>query len=535
MNAAGIAAVKECASASTDSMLVAAVRAGDDAAFEELFRRYRQPVGAFVRRHVRDHGRAEDVTQEAFVSALRRMRQTDSEIAFRPWIYEIARNASIDLYRRTSRAQEVSIDVEGGLPPGDAGRLSGGPGPQATVLGKERFDNLRGALDELSEPHHRIIVMRELEGLTYREIGDRMELSPTAVESMLFRARRRLEQEYAQIDSGRRCRLVGAAIGRLAEGLESDRDRRRLDRHARRCSGCRRRARQLGVEPLLARRGLGARAAALLPLPAFVRRRSGAEAGSGTGVQQTLSPLGAAVGPGVEAFAASASKAVAVVVAAAAIGGGGATLGGVGPLAVERGSGIERLERPGSSDRGVPDGRSPLSGPFDRQEGIRPRRSVTGAPAPSPSGAPDRSVAGDGDPRAQSTPRTGAFSLPALPPLDLPLVAPPPSSQLKLRSAPGEGDREPPPGPLSQQQPDPYGGGIPASPVPSPPAAPPSGSESPDRSTQADGGSGDEGNGSGQATILAGAPAAATQSGGTSTEQSSASEDEQSGAGASAG
>ena len=73
--------------------------------------------------------------------------------------------------------------------------------------------------------------MRELEGLAYREIAERMELTRPAVESTLFRARRKLEHEYEEIETGRRCSAILGTIARLAEGVESERDRRRLDRH----------------------------------------------------------------------------------------------------------------------------------------------------------------------------------------------------------------------------------------------------------------------------------------------------------------
>ncbi len=121
MSAAGIAAVSTLVA--TDDELVAAVRAGEDSAFEELYRRYHPRVGAFARRLVRDHGRAEDVTQEAFVSALRRLRQSDAPIDFKPWIFEIARNGCIDLYRRGRRAQEVSIDLDSGMAAGEVARV----------------------------------------------------------------------------------------------------------------------------------------------------------------------------------------------------------------------------------------------------------------------------------------------------------------------------------------------------------------------------------------------------------------------------
>ena len=97
-----------------------AVRRGDDRAFELLYERYHRRIHAYVMGMVKDHGRAEDITQEVFVSALRRMRETERPIAFKPWIYEIAKNACIDQFRRSRRAQEVSLEADEGL---DAERL----------------------------------------------------------------------------------------------------------------------------------------------------------------------------------------------------------------------------------------------------------------------------------------------------------------------------------------------------------------------------------------------------------------------------
>ena len=92
----------------TERQLVAPSREGDDRAFEELFARYRRRISAYVYGLVNDHGRAEDITQEVFISALRRLRETERPISFKPWIYEIARNACIDEFRRLSRASRVS-------------------------------------------------------------------------------------------------------------------------------------------------------------------------------------------------------------------------------------------------------------------------------------------------------------------------------------------------------------------------------------------------------------------------------------------
>src|SRR5437899_7356408 len=120
--------------ACSEHELVAAVRRGDDRAFELLFSSYERRITAYVAGMVGDHARAEDITQDVFISALRRMRETRRPIAFKPWIYEIAKNACIDEFRRTRRAEEVSYDAEDGLGAADYGRLvTTGPSPDAAV------------------------------------------------------------------------------------------------------------------------------------------------------------------------------------------------------------------------------------------------------------------------------------------------------------------------------------------------------------------------------------------------------------------
>lgn len=202
-----------------DHALVAEVRRGSDEAFEALYDRYLRRITAYVKGMVYDHGRAEDVSQEIFMSALRRMRETERPIAFKPWIYEIARNACIDQHRRSKRTEVVSFDADQGLGSSDHLHLvAAEPTPDAAVDTKQQLDHLCGAFGGLT-PSHEILVLRELEGMSYREIGDRMSLSRPAVESTLFRARRRLTEEYQDLASGRRCERVQAIIGAAAEGM----------------------------------------------------------------------------------------------------------------------------------------------------------------------------------------------------------------------------------------------------------------------------------------------------------------------------
>jgi RNA polymerase sigma factor (sigma-70 family) len=267
--------------------LVAAVRAGDDHAFEQLYHRYQRRIGAYIYGMVHDHGRAEDITQDVFMSALRRMRATETPIAFKPWVYEIAKNACIDAFRRSKRAEEISYDADGG-----SERLhlvSKGPTPEAAVDTRMSLDHLRGAFGGLSEAHHQILVMRELEGLSYRQIGEQLGMSRPSVESTLFRARRRLSEEYEELVSGERCRRIQAIIAGATGGRAGTRDERKMARHVSYCQPCRRAAFAAGfdADALTPKRTVREKIAALLPLPAFLKRRiagHGAEENSATSV-----------------------------------------------------------------------------------------------------------------------------------------------------------------------------------------------------------------------------------------------------------
>ena len=306
------------------------MRAGDDGAFEQLYERYQRRISAYVFGMVHDHGRAEDVTQEVFISALRRLRATDAPIIFKPWVYEIAKNACIDAFRRSKRAEEVSYDAdENGL---DRSRLvSSSPTPDAAVDQRMTLQNLQGAFGGLSEAHHQILVMRELEGLSYRQIGERLGMSRPSVESTLFRARRRLTEEYDELVSGERCRRVQGIIDAGAERRLGVRDGRKMARHVSHCQPCRRAACLAGLDvERLAPRPVRTRIAALLPIPAFLRRRPGgsseqsaAVVGHGATVAQLTGAVASYTDPIMSGWARAA--AVAAGMAVAGLGAGVAT------------------------------------------------------------------------------------------------------------------------------------------------------------------------------------------------------------------
>ena len=324
----------------TDDDLVAAVRRGDDQAFERLYERYHRRIAAYIYGMVNDYGRAEDIAQDVFMSALRRMRETDRPIAFKPWVYEIAKNACIDQFRRSRRAEEVSYDAEEGMGAADYGRLvTTGPSPDVAVDTKMSLDHLCGAFGGLSDTHHQILVMRELEGLSYREIGERLGMSRPSVESTLFRARRRLGEEYEELISGERCTRVQRIITAAAQGDLGTRDQRKLAKHVAHCQACRREARMAGIEAGLVaakRPPVRSRIAAFLPLPAFLRRRlENDEVGLGgasfghhaPALAQWSAHLSATVDPAIAGWAKAATAAAAAAAVAVAGVGGGSTAG----------------------------------------------------------------------------------------------------------------------------------------------------------------------------------------------------------------
>jgi RNA polymerase sigma factor (sigma-70 family) len=251
--------------------LINATRGGDDRAFEELYARYHDRIGAFIRGRVRDDGRAEDIAQEVFMSALRRLRASEQAISFKPWIYEIAKNACIDEFRRSQRTREVSLDADDELTGGPRALHAIDATPPLALDGKQRMQDLRGAFGGLSENHHKLLVMREFEGLSYNEIGRRTGMSLPTVESALFRARRKLTEEYEELASGRRCQQVQITIaaGRAQSARDlGARERRQMARHLAHCQPCRMAARLAGVDEALVRpRSIAAKIAALLPFP----------------------------------------------------------------------------------------------------------------------------------------------------------------------------------------------------------------------------------------------------------------------------
>lgn len=163
-----------------------AQRAVADRSFEHLYRRHRRDVYGFALRAVRDPDEAEDVTQAAFLNAYRALHRGDHPQKPRAWLLTIANNIARRQFRdRAARPQEVELDPE--LPSNGA--------EWNAVVARE----IQGALRRL-RPNRRIaVVLRDIEGLSYAEIAERMDLSEPAVETLLFRARNELQAELERL------------------------------------------------------------------------------------------------------------------------------------------------------------------------------------------------------------------------------------------------------------------------------------------------------------------------------------------------
>ena len=409
----------------SEQALVDAARRGDDRAFEQLYAQYRERVTAFIQSKVRDHGRAEDISQEVFMAALRQLHANDQRIVFKPWIFAIAKNACIDEFRRSARGREVPVETGDDSPTEQRASLSIVPSPPAAIESKQRLDDLRGAFGGLSESHHRLLVMRELEGRSYDEIGNRLGMTRQMVESGLFRARRKLTEEYDELASGRRCEQVqtivdsGAAFKLRALGIK---ERRRLTQHLSHCQPCRHHARLAGVdESLLKPRSIAAKIAALLPFGGLWRWpwRRGGSAAARAHTSGHLAASGAAQAAGTVGSSVTIGQAAAAFAALAIAGGGGIAIAQHG----HHGHRVPASTHHGRTSGAAATGSGASLAPANRAAGGSPGAAAgasarhTFSPRPTANGASTRpTVLGAGtkpsSPASSQQPPTGGAGAP---------------------------------------------------------------------------------------------------------------------------
>lgn len=166
--------------------LVRAAAGGDEDAFAELVRLHENKVYQLALRMCGRPEDAGDVAQEAFLSAWRGLPAFRGEAGFATWLYRLTSNAAIDHLRRTRRQRgELSLDSEeAGLDAAEAG-----PGPQEAAEGAELRTAVADGLRQLSDSHRQILVLRELQSMSYEEISQALELDLGTVKSRIARAR----------------------------------------------------------------------------------------------------------------------------------------------------------------------------------------------------------------------------------------------------------------------------------------------------------------------------------------------------------
>jgi RNA polymerase sigma factor (sigma-70 family) len=176
-----------------DGDLIRMVKAGNDAALGVLLRRHRDALYRFCLHLTRNRDDAEDVCQESMARAITRVGGLQTGSAFRSWLFSIARNLSIDSHRNRKRICPLPDEELAPLP-----LPLQHESPYDRVETNEEYQTVAQALSKLKKNHQTVLMLREVERLSYADIAARLDLSQAAVETLLFRARKRLREEYTR-------------------------------------------------------------------------------------------------------------------------------------------------------------------------------------------------------------------------------------------------------------------------------------------------------------------------------------------------
>lgn len=165
-----------------DHQCVALAQNGDSKAFSELVRRYQDRIYRFLVRLTRSPDVALDLTQDTFLRAYQNLERWRPDALFRTWLFRIARNIAFDRLRREKRVAFVELEE-------DFAQQDPAAGPDALLETAQRYRLLETALAELPAQQREILLLREIEEMSYDEIALVLELNLGTVKSRIARAR----------------------------------------------------------------------------------------------------------------------------------------------------------------------------------------------------------------------------------------------------------------------------------------------------------------------------------------------------------
>jgi RNA polymerase sigma-70 factor (ECF subfamily) len=171
-----------------DVRLMLAFRGGETRAFDALFRRWASPLLRYLERMVRDAAVAEELVQETFLRVHRGRERYSPDARFSTWLYRIATNVALNELRRPRRrAVHESADAEGGPE-----LFSTAAGPDETAHARSLGRDLERALSDLPANQRAALCLVAVEGFSYSEVAEALDVTEKAVKSLVHRARRAL-------------------------------------------------------------------------------------------------------------------------------------------------------------------------------------------------------------------------------------------------------------------------------------------------------------------------------------------------------